>query len=126
MTSISRTIYLSADVGVPTDVPPAGSSLENPYVYDSVARELKAMADEGLLQVVSEDRRQGVPTSRPRAPRAPTSLRHQACTLPIAAGSTCDPAGISCIRPTSGAVAQSFVARLRKSGSISAPDQHGV
>ena len=59
MTSISRTIYLSADVGVPTDVPPAGSSLENPYVYDSVARELKAMADEGLLKVVSEDRRQG-------------------------------------------------------------------
>jgi hypothetical protein len=59
MTSMSRTIYLSADVGVPTDVPPAGSSLENPYVYDSVARELKAMADEGLLQVVSEDRRQG-------------------------------------------------------------------
>ena len=41
------------------DVPPAGSTLENPYVYDSVARELKAMADEGLLQVVSEDHRQG-------------------------------------------------------------------
>jgi len=34
---------------------PAGSSLENPYVYDSVARELKAMADEGLLTVVSEE-----------------------------------------------------------------------
>ena len=58
MTSLSRTIYLSADVGVPTDVQPAGSSLENPYVYDSVARELKAMADEGLLKVVSEARRQ--------------------------------------------------------------------
>ncbi len=57
MTSLSRSIYLSADLGVPTDVPPAGSSLENPYVYDSVARELKAMADEGLLQVVSEARR---------------------------------------------------------------------
>ena len=59
MTSLSRSIYLSADVGVPTDVPSAGSSLENPYVYDSVARELKAMADEGLLHVVSEARRQG-------------------------------------------------------------------
>lgn len=54
MTSLSRSIYLSAKVGVPTDVSPAGSSLENPYVYDSVARELKAMAAEGLLQVVSE------------------------------------------------------------------------
>ena len=60
MTSLSRSIYLSAAVGVPTDVPPAGSSLENPYVYDSVARELKAMANEGLLQVVSEASRQGV------------------------------------------------------------------
>jgi hypothetical protein len=57
MTSLSRSIYLAADVGVPTDVPPAGSSLENPYVYDSVARELKSMAEEGLLEVVSENRR---------------------------------------------------------------------
>ena len=63
MTSLSRSIYLSAAVGVPTDVQPAGSSLENPYVYDSVARELKAMADEGLLQVVSEVRRQGASES---------------------------------------------------------------
>jgi hypothetical protein len=63
MTSLSRSIYLSADVGVPTDVPPAGSSLENLYVYDSVARELKAMADEGLLQVVSEARRPGASES---------------------------------------------------------------
>ena len=59
MTSLSRSIYLAASVGIPTEVPPAGSSLENPYVYDSVARELKAMADEGLIRVVSEDRREG-------------------------------------------------------------------
>jgi hypothetical protein len=59
MASLSRSIYLAADVGVPTEVPAAGSSLENPYVYDSVARELKAMADEGLIQIVSEDRQQG-------------------------------------------------------------------
>jgi hypothetical protein len=59
MTSLSRSIYLAADVGIPTDVPPAGSSLENPYGYDSVARQLKAMADEGLIKVVSEDRLQG-------------------------------------------------------------------
>jgi hypothetical protein len=59
MSSLSRSIYLAADVGVPTDVPPAGSSLENPYVYDSVARELKSMAEEGLLEVVSEDPRPG-------------------------------------------------------------------
>jgi len=59
MTSMSRSIYLAADVGVPTDVLPAGSSLENPYVYDSVARELKSMAEEGLLEVVSEESRPG-------------------------------------------------------------------
>jgi len=54
MRNLSTTIYLEADVGVPTDVEPAGTPLENPYVYDSVARELKAMAEEGLLRVVSE------------------------------------------------------------------------
>lgn len=59
MTSMSRRIYLAADVGIPTDVLPAGSSLENPYVYDSVARELKSMAEEGLLRVVSEECRPG-------------------------------------------------------------------
>jgi hypothetical protein len=59
MSSLSRSIYLAADVGILTDVPPAGSSLENPYVYDSVARELKSMAEEGLLEVVSEDPRPG-------------------------------------------------------------------
>jgi hypothetical protein len=59
MTSLSRSIYLAADIGIPTDVLPAGSSLENPYVYDSVARELKSMADEGLLEVVSVDHRPG-------------------------------------------------------------------
>ena len=59
MTSLSRSIYLAADIGIPTDVVAAGSSHENPYVYDSVARELKSMADEGLLEVVSEDRRSG-------------------------------------------------------------------
>jgi hypothetical protein len=59
MRSLSTSIYLEADVGVPTDVEPAGTALENPYVYDSVARELKAMARDGLLRVVSERYRQG-------------------------------------------------------------------
>jgi hypothetical protein len=59
MRTLSISIYLDADVGVPTDVEPAGTPLENPYVYDSVARELKAMARDGLLRVVSERSRQG-------------------------------------------------------------------
>lgn len=59
MRTLSTTIFLSADVGVPVDVEAAGSPLENPYVYDSVARDLKAMEREGLLQVVDEKWHQG-------------------------------------------------------------------
>jgi hypothetical protein len=59
MRNLSTSIYLEADIGVPTDVEPAGTPLENPYVYDSVARELKAMARDGLLRVVSERCRAG-------------------------------------------------------------------
>jgi hypothetical protein len=60
MRSLSTTIFLTADVGVPTDVEPAGTPLENPYVYDSVARDLKAMAEDGLLRVLSETRKPGL------------------------------------------------------------------
>ena len=59
MRTLSRSIFLSADVGKSVDVEPAGTPLENPYVYDSVARELKAMEQEGLLRVVNEKSRQG-------------------------------------------------------------------
>ena len=59
MRTLSTSIYLASDVGVPTEVEPAGTSLENPYVYDSVARDLKAMAGEGLLRIVDERCRQG-------------------------------------------------------------------
>ena len=34
------------------DLPRAGFTLENPFVYDAVARELKAMADQGLVEIV--------------------------------------------------------------------------
>src|SRR5207237_8245399 len=63
MRAFSRSLYLAADVGVPTPVEPAGTPLENPYVYDSVARELKAMEHEGLLRVVSESRCQSAAES---------------------------------------------------------------
>jgi hypothetical protein len=45
--------------GCPTEVEAAGTSLENPYVYNSVARDLKAMEREGLLRIVDEQCRQG-------------------------------------------------------------------
>ena len=59
MRTLSTSIYLAANVGVPTEVEPAGTSLENPYVYDSVARDLKAMEGEGLLRIVDEHLREG-------------------------------------------------------------------
>jgi hypothetical protein len=39
---------------VATDLEAAGTSLENPYVYDSAARELKSMAEEGLVEIIGE------------------------------------------------------------------------
>jgi hypothetical protein len=38
---------------------PAGTGLENPYVYDSAARELKEMADRCLVRTVRERVRRG-------------------------------------------------------------------
>lgn len=59
MSNIVRSIYLDSQLGVTTDLEPAGTSLENPYVYDDAARELKAMADDGLVQIVGEQMREG-------------------------------------------------------------------
>jgi hypothetical protein len=47
-------MYLDSEFGVPTDLQAAGTALENPYVYDSAARDLKAMADKGLVKIVRE------------------------------------------------------------------------
>jgi hypothetical protein len=54
MPTLARTIYLDSAFGVPHDLEHAGSTLENPFVFDSVARDLKGMASEGLVEVVSE------------------------------------------------------------------------
>ncbi|MBL8318981.1 MAG: hypothetical protein JNJ42_11285 [Burkholderiaceae bacterium] len=54
MNTLAQTLYLDSAFGVALDVPNAGCSLENPFVYDAVARELKAMADRGLIEIVSE------------------------------------------------------------------------
>ena len=58
MTTLAQTLYLDSEFGIPLDVPWVGSTLENPFVYDSVARELKAMAERGLIEIVAEHQRQ--------------------------------------------------------------------
>jgi len=52
--SLAQTVYLDSEFGVAQDLPRAGSTLENPFVYDAVAKELKDMADRGLIEIVSE------------------------------------------------------------------------
>jgi hypothetical protein len=54
MTSLVQSIYQDSRPGTLVDLDPSGTSLENPYVYDSAARELKSMADRGLVKIVRE------------------------------------------------------------------------
>ena len=58
MRSVVQSIYLDSTPGTLIELDPAGTSLENPYVYDSAARELKAMADRGLVKIVREEVRE--------------------------------------------------------------------
>jgi hypothetical protein len=54
VTSLVETIYRHSERGIPTQLAAAGTTLENPFVYDSAARELKAMAHRGLVEIVNE------------------------------------------------------------------------
>lgn len=59
MPSLVHSIYLDSEPGTLTELDPSGTGLENPYVYDSAARELKEMADHGLVRIVREQVREG-------------------------------------------------------------------
>lgn len=54
MPSIALSIVLDSEFGVPHELDHEGSSLENPYVFDGVAKDLKAMAAEGRVEIVGE------------------------------------------------------------------------
>ena len=54
MQTLATSAYLEADVGVVSELRREGSSLENPYAYDAAAREIKALAEQGLVAVVDE------------------------------------------------------------------------
>ena len=54
MQTLATSAYLEADVGAISELRRAGSSLENPYAYDSAAREIKALAERGLVAVIDE------------------------------------------------------------------------
>ena len=59
MQDLIHAIYLESELGVIHDLESAGTSLENPYVYDSAARDLKSMADSGLVRIVREQVQSG-------------------------------------------------------------------
>ena len=56
MRTLAQTVYLDSEFGALSQLPRFGSALENPYVYDAAAKELKAMAGEGLVEIVEERR----------------------------------------------------------------------
>lgn len=56
MQTLARTVYLDSEFGVPVELSPAGTALENPFVYDAAAQEIKAMAEKGLVEILSERR----------------------------------------------------------------------
>ena len=58
MHTLAHAAYLDSSFGVESDLPHAGSALENPFVYDAAAREIKQLADRGLVEIVVERRRQ--------------------------------------------------------------------
>lgn len=56
MQTLARSAYLNSAFGEDEELPRAGSALENPYVYDASAHELKALAQRGLIEIVHEHR----------------------------------------------------------------------
>jgi hypothetical protein len=54
MSTFAQSIYVDSEFGVLVDLPRSGISLENPYAYDATAKELKQMAENGLIEIVDE------------------------------------------------------------------------
>jgi hypothetical protein len=59
VSQLIESIYSESQFGMPVELESAGTSLENPYAYDSAAREIRAMADQGLVKILHEQMRQG-------------------------------------------------------------------
>lgn len=58
MKTLADAVFLDSRLDSDSELPHAGSALENPYVYDASAREIKAMAERGLVEIVHETSRQ--------------------------------------------------------------------
>lgn len=56
MRTFAQSIYDESEFGALKELPSAGTTIENPYAYDASAQELKAMASQGLVKIVEEQR----------------------------------------------------------------------
>ncbi len=54
MRSISDRLIALTPIGTVVELPGAGTSLENPFVYDAAAREVKERAQQGWVEIVDE------------------------------------------------------------------------
>lgn len=54
MHSIAHTLHAFAPIGAVVELPSAGTWLENPYVYDAAARDIKALVAQGCTEIVDE------------------------------------------------------------------------
>jgi len=54
MGSIAHSVFMDSELGVATELPHAGSTLEHPLVFDSAAREIQGLARRGLAEILSE------------------------------------------------------------------------
>ena len=56
MHTLAQKAYFDSDYGTLTELPSSGTALENPYAYDSAAREVEQMASKGLVKIVDVTR----------------------------------------------------------------------
>lgn len=54
MLSLAQSLFLDSELRVEQELPHVGSVLENPFVFDAVAREFEQMAERGLVEIVQE------------------------------------------------------------------------
>ena len=54
--NLARSVFLDSTIGAVEELQRTGSALENPYVFDAVARDFKKMAASGLVEIVAEHR----------------------------------------------------------------------
>jgi hypothetical protein len=57
--NLAQSVFLESQIGAIEELPRSGSTLENPFVFDAVANDLKRMVVSGLVEVVEERRAAG-------------------------------------------------------------------